>query len=74
MTETTIDHINKLRTRILAGEDPSADEMAQVIQQLRGERTAPSKASSKKKEPPKPLDLNALFGSTPEKPTGDDAA
>ena len=67
MTQTTIDHINKLRTRILAGEDPSASEMAQVIQQLRGERTAPSAASTKRKEPPKPLDLNALFASAPEK-------
>jgi len=59
---TTIDHVNEIRKRILSGEDVSKEEMKAVISQLRGEREAPSAASTKKKTPPAPLDLNALFG------------
>ena len=57
-----IDRINALQKRILAGEDPSAEEMAEVISQLRSEReTISETAEGKRKEPRKPIDIGALF-------------
>lgn len=65
---STIDEINLLRKRILAGEDPSAEEMQRVITQLRSERTGASETTAKKREPAKPVDLAALFAKKPEAP------
>jgi hypothetical protein len=63
MQSPAIDAINAMQRRILAGEDPSAEEMSQVIQQLRSERAEAStaRAAKKAKANPPPVDISALF-------------
>jgi hypothetical protein len=57
-----IDAINAMQKRILAGEDPTAEEMQEVIAQLRSERGVASASTTKAKTPSAPLDLASLFG------------
>jgi hypothetical protein len=61
--ETSIDRINLMQKRILQGEDVSAEEMNEVISQLRSERTGSATTHREKKEAKtvEPLDLKALL-------------
>lgn len=60
-TSTSIDRINELQKRILADEPVTAEEMAEAIRQLRGERVSASAFTSKKKAAPVKVDLDSLF-------------
>lgn len=59
---TAIEKINAMQRRVLNGEDPTAEEMQEVIQLLRSERGTASTTTAKAKTPAAPLDLAALFG------------
>lgn len=58
-----------LRKRILAGEDPSDEEIADILATLRAQRgniSAAKSASTKKAAANLPIDLNALFDKGPK--------
>ena len=69
MTDNPIDRVNELQKRIIAGEDPSDEEMAEVIQAMRTTRqsvteTATSRRQTKSKEP---VDIAALLQGAKER-------
>ena len=59
----TADQLNDLRRRILAGEEPSRDELRSAIQTLTGERIAAHAAEKPKtkKAPAIKVDLDDLL-------------
>ena len=58
----TADQLNDLRGRILAGEEPSRDELRTAIEALVGERLKAHEAQPKpKKAPSKPVNLDDLL-------------
>ena len=63
---TSVETINDLRKRILAGDEPSKEELAEGIRLLREDRMAAAEASARKpagraKVKVAPLDLSSLF-------------
>ena len=62
------DAINKLRERILQGDQPSAEEMNQAIKQMRSERgiAAEARETKRKKDNAPPINLADLFGKKEE--------
>jgi hypothetical protein len=59
-----------LRKRILAGEEPTDEEVGSILTTLRAQRgNIGTAANPKRKTPAKPIDLNALFDKPPAKET-----
>ncbi len=58
----SVDQLNDLRRRILAGEEPDRDELRSAIQTLVGERLEAHAATPKtKRAPAKKVDLDDLL-------------
>ena len=66
MTETdimeSVVQLQDLRTKVLNGEEVSADEYSRVIEGLRKGRRKGASSGKKKKETLPPRDLGELFG------------